>query len=124
MRPSVHGKRTHPEAIDSAPVKANASMDTLKLKVPQEELSAHLQKIRHNSKRDKDTPVRKARNNKVDESQKGLSASKKELQAIEGRNKKWSDEQDPHRRRSLALPTTATSTSATTNASIVRRDAI
>lgn len=84
----------HTQAIDSAPVKANASMDTLELKVPKEELSAHLQKIRHISKRDKDTPVRKAKNNKADESQKSLSASKKELQAIESRNKKWSHEQD------------------------------
>lgn len=84
----------HTQAIDSAPVKANASMDTLELKVPKEELSEYLKKTRHISKRDKDTPTRKAKNNKADDSQKTLSAGDKELQAIESRNKKWSEEQD------------------------------
>ncbi|WP_255307462.1 transposase, partial [Allomuricauda sp. CP2A] len=37
----------HTQAIDSAPVKANASMDTLELKVPEEELESHLRKVRH-----------------------------------------------------------------------------
>lgn len=43
----------HTQAIDSAPVKANASMDSLELKVPKEELGSHLQKIRHISAMDK-----------------------------------------------------------------------
>lgn len=43
----------HAQAIDSAPVKANASMDTLELKVPEEELDAHLEKIRQMSAMDK-----------------------------------------------------------------------
>jgi len=43
----------HTQAIDSAPVKANASMDSLELKVPKEELDAHLEKIRHISEMDK-----------------------------------------------------------------------
>lgn len=41
------------QAIDSAPIKANASMDTLELKVPKEELEAHLNSIRHISTMDK-----------------------------------------------------------------------
>ena len=41
------------QAIDSAPIKANASMDTLKLKVPKEDLEAHLHNIRHISSMDK-----------------------------------------------------------------------
>jgi transposase len=84
----------HTQAIDSAPVKANASMDSLELKVPKEELTEHLKKIRHISKRDKDTPTRKAKSNKADRSQQTLSASNKELQNLESRNKKWADEQD------------------------------
>uniref|UniRef100_UPI001FEBB183 transposase n=1 Tax=Marivirga sericea TaxID=1028 RepID=UPI001FEBB183 len=36
----------HTQAIDSAPVKANASMDSLELKVPEEELEEHLRKVR------------------------------------------------------------------------------
>lgn len=43
----------HTQAIDSAPVKANASMDSLELKVPEEELEAHLGKIPHISAMDK-----------------------------------------------------------------------
>ncbi|WP_240927992.1 transposase, partial [Cellulophaga sp. Z1A5H] len=34
----------HTQTIDSAPVKANASMDTLELKVPEDELEEHLRK--------------------------------------------------------------------------------
>jgi len=43
----------HTQAIDSAPVKANASMDSLELKVPKEDLEAHLIRIRHISAMDK-----------------------------------------------------------------------
>lgn len=43
----------HTQAIDSAPVKANASMDGLELKVPKEDLEEHLQSIRHISAMDK-----------------------------------------------------------------------
>ena len=44
----------HTQAIDSAPVKANASMDTLELKVPAESLEDHLHRIRHISNTDKE----------------------------------------------------------------------
>jgi len=43
----------HTQAIDSAPVRANASMDSLELKIPKEDLESHLQKIRHISAMDK-----------------------------------------------------------------------
>ncbi len=43
----------HTQAIDSAPVKANASMDSLELKVPKEDLEAHLHRVRHISEMDK-----------------------------------------------------------------------
>ena len=44
----------HTQAIDSAPVKANASMDSLELKVPEEELDEHLRKVRAMSLMDKE----------------------------------------------------------------------
>lgn len=50
----------HTQAIDSAPVKANASMDSLEIKVPEEELEEHLSKVRVQSTRD-----RKAKENKI-----------------------------------------------------------
>jgi transposase len=43
----------HTQAIDSAPVKANASMDSLELKVSKEDLESHLHNIRHISAMDK-----------------------------------------------------------------------
>ncbi|MDT0648438.1 IS1182 family transposase [Zunongwangia sp. F260] len=79
----------HTQAIDSAPVKANASMDSLEIKVPAEDLEEHLSKVRVQSSRD-----RKAKGNKAPEKQQKITASKKELQEIKSRNKKWSQDQD------------------------------
>lgn len=84
----------HTQAIDSAPIKANASMDSLELKVPPEELEAHLQQIRHISKRDKEMPLRQSQNNKASKTEQTISASDKELQSIKSRNKKWAADQD------------------------------
>ena len=84
----------HTQAIDSAPVKANASMDTLELKVPEEDLEEHLKKIRAISAMDKEVPHRKSKGDKADKGQRKVSASKKELSAIAGRNKKWAKDQD------------------------------
>lgn len=84
----------HTQAIDSAPIKANASMDSLELKVPIEELEAHLHRIRHISKRDKETPLRQSKNNKADKTDQTITASDEELQSIKSRNKKWAAEQD------------------------------
>lgn len=88
----------HTQAIDSAPVKANASMDSLELKVPEEDLASHLLQVRHISNRDKPEVLRRAKNNKAGKSQQTLSASSGELQAIKSRNKKWSRDQN-HRPR-------------------------
>ncbi len=85
----------HTQAIDSAPIKANASMDTLELKVPKEDLESHLKSIRHMSSMDKDEkPIRKSKKNKAPQEQQQLTASKKELQGIRSRNKKWAKDQD------------------------------
>ncbi len=84
----------HTQAIDSAPIKANASMDTLELKVPEEDLQAHLRKVRVFSSMDKETPHRKSKGDKSDRGQRIVTASNKELGAIQSRNKKWSTDQD------------------------------
>ena len=56
----------HTQAIDSAPIKANASMDSLELKVPKEDLESHLKSIRTMSSIDKDNkPLRKSKINKA-----------------------------------------------------------
>ncbi|WP_452602768.1 IS1182 family transposase, partial [Pontimicrobium sp. MEBiC06410] len=84
----------HTQAIDSAPIKANASMDSLELKVPEEDLEKHLQKLRHISQRDKQSPIRKVQTNKASKETQTISATNKELQAIVSRTKKWAREQD------------------------------
>ena len=79
----------HTQAIDSAPVKANASMDSLELKVPEQELSEHLRKIRHVN--EEHTPRRKSKEDKSDDDQRTLKASDSELNALENRNQNWRD---------------------------------
>ena len=85
----------HTQAIDSAPIKANASMDTLELKVPKEDLESHLRNIRSMSSMDKDQkPLRKSKTNKASKEEQEITANDKELQAIQRRNKKWAKDQD------------------------------
>ena len=86
----------HTQAIDSAFVKANASMDSLEIKVPQDTLEEHLRKIRHISREDKDKPlpIRKAKNNKAPKEQRTITANDNELRDIKTRQKKWSKDQD------------------------------
>lgn len=68
------------QTIDSAPVKANASIDSLELKVPAEELDEHIRKVRYMS-----TPDRKAKKNKAPKHQKTITASERELKEIKSR---------------------------------------
>ena len=83
----------HIQAIDSAPIKANASMDSLELKVPKEDLESHLKSIRHI--RDKEEkPLRKSKTNKASKEQQQTTANAQELQAIKSRNKKWLKDQE------------------------------
>lgn len=79
----------HSQTIDSAPVKANASMDSLELKVPEEDLDSHLRKVRYMS-----TPDRQAKNDKASDDQKKLKASKREQNELVSRNKRWKETQD------------------------------
>ena len=78
----------HTQAIDSAPVKANASMDSLELKVPEEDLETHLSKVRVQSYRDRQVQ------NKAPKKQQVITANDQELKAIQSRNKKWAKDQD------------------------------
>ena len=82
----------HSQVIDAAPIKANASMDSLELKVPPEELSDHLRKVRYMS-----TPDRQSRKSKKDKSsldQRSITANDQQLNGIKSRNIKWKKDQD------------------------------
>ena len=83
------------QAIDSAPVKANASMDSLELKVPEEELDEYIRRVRHLDTKDKaNYPHRKAKGNKASQEQQTITADNRELQGIKSRTKKWAADQD------------------------------
>ncbi|MEX0273636.1 MAG: transposase, partial [Flavobacteriaceae bacterium] len=60
----------HTQVMDSAPVKANASMGSLELKVPAEELEAHLREVRHISAVDRQRPLRKAKGDRSEGNQR------------------------------------------------------
>ena len=79
----VHG---HTQAIDSAFVKANASMDSLELKIPKETLEEHLLKIRHISSAHRPSMV-----NKANSQQKTITTDKRKLKELEARQKKWGE---------------------------------
>ncbi|WP_224996897.1 transposase, partial [Cesiribacter sp. SM1] len=76
-------------AVDSALIKANASMDSLGLKVAQEELEKELQKARPVIS----TARRKAKENKATLEQQTITASKEELQELESRQENWHQKQ-------------------------------
>jgi len=78
------------QAIDSAPVKANASMESLELKVPEDELDAHLRKVRSMSKADK-APLK---DNKASKEQQTLQADDKQLRALTSRQRNWNRKQE------------------------------
>ncbi|MDY0781705.1 transposase, partial [Tenacibaculum sp. IB213877] len=71
----------------------NASMDSLALKVPVQDLDAYLSEVRHISQRDKEV-FRQAKEDKSSRDQRIISASNKELQSIASRNKNWSTNQN------------------------------
>jgi hypothetical protein len=79
----------HTQVIDSALIKANASMGSLELKVPQEQLQACLQQVRTFSQAD-----RRAQHDKAPLEQRTRSASQQELLEIRALHRKWRLEQD------------------------------
>lgn len=78
------------QAIDAAPVKANASMESIELKVPEQELDDHLLKVRAMSQLDK----KKLKENKASKDQQTLAATEGELKALESRTKNWDTKQE------------------------------
>lgn len=89
----------HTQTVDSAFVKANASMDSLEVKMPQESVQEYLKKVRTLSSEDKESsdnqlPYRKSKINKASTEQQAVTVLESELKEIKSRNKKWSIDQD------------------------------
>ena len=74
------------QAIDSAYIKANASMDSLELKVSKEQLQ---------EERQMSSARRPAKQNKASQEERRVSARKDELQEIARRQNKWSKDKRP-----------------------------
>jgi len=81
----------HTQVADSALIKANASMDSLELKVAPDTLDHHLERIRAISHGD-----RKAQVDRTTQEQRTITASRDELLEIKARNRKWRLEQNYH----------------------------
>ena len=54
-------------------------MDSLELKVPEDDLESHLREVRHISTMDKDRPLCQAKGNKADKDQQTLSATRQRI---------------------------------------------
>ena len=81
----------HTQTVDSAMIKANASMESLELKVPEETLEEHLKKVRVMSQADR--PVK---TNKASDAQKKITASRQEIRDLKTTQDKWSNDQDQY----------------------------
>jgi len=81
----------HTQAIDSAMIKANASMESLELKVPEETLDEHLKKVRIMSQAD-----RLVKTNKASKNQQKITASKEEIRDLKNIQDKWNKDQDQY----------------------------
>lgn len=78
----------HTQMIDSAVIKANTSMDSLEIKVPEEELKSHLQKARYLSRIEKQRRIKPPKTLQI------ITASNQELQQEKSSNRKWEQNQD------------------------------
>lgn len=73
----------HTQAIDSAYVKANASMESVEMKQPAQSVEEYIIK----SGKENHVPQRKAKENKASEEQKTITSGEKELNQLNTRNK-------------------------------------
>jgi len=74
----------HTQVVDSALIKANASMGALELKVPAEQLEARLRQVRTFSSAD-----RRGRQDKAPLGQRTLTARQEELRGLQALHGKW-----------------------------------
>lgn len=72
----------HTQAIDSAYIKANASLDSIELKKPAQSLEQHIQEVIQENDQD-ETPRRKAKEDHSTEEQRTLDVSKNQLKDLD-----------------------------------------
>ena len=72
----------HTQAIDSAYIKANASLDSIEMKKPAQSLEQHIQEVIHENDQD-ETPRRKAKEDHSTEEQRTLQVNKNQLKDLD-----------------------------------------
>jgi IS5 family transposase len=80
----------HTQAVDSAYIKANASLDSLEKKLPAEALDTHIKKVRDENDKEEDGPRRKAKQDRSTAQQKTIQATPKQLKDLDT-HQKWFD---------------------------------
>ncbi len=73
----------HTQAIDSAYIKANASLDSLEKKIPAETLQTHIKQVQEENKDGDDTPRSKAKQDRSTNEQKTIQATQKQLKDLD-----------------------------------------
>ncbi|MBA7543074.1 hypothetical protein ES705_35400 [subsurface metagenome] len=82
----------HTQAIDSAYIKANASLDSLEKKVPAEALPTHIKRVQEENTED-DEPRRKAAKDKSTQEHKTIKATPKQLKDLDT-HQEWFKERE------------------------------
>lgn len=94
------------QAIDSAPVKANASMDSLELKRPMVSVSDYLEEVEKESQKENKTnqsqtnpdddwtPKRRAKQDKSSVKDRKIEADERTLKQLTSRGKNWDENQE------------------------------
>lgn len=78
----------HTQAVDSAYIKANASLDSLEKKIPAEALANHIKKVQKENDGDDDQPRKKAKNDHSSPAQKIIDATDRQLRDLDT-HQKW-----------------------------------
>lgn len=79
------------QAIDSAYIKANASLDSIEAKQPEQSLEDHINKTYQENQ--EDTPKRKAKHDKSSQEQRTIQADKNRLRDIKTEQKRFAKKQ-------------------------------
>jgi transposase len=78
----------HTQAVDSAYIKANASLDSLEKKLPAEALGTHIKRVREENDKEDNGPRRKAKQDRSTAEQKTIQATPKQLKDLDT-HQKW-----------------------------------
>ena len=81
------------QSIDSAPVKANASLDSLAEKQLKQDIAGHIIKVKNEEENDDWTPKRPSKEDKSTQVEREISADDRTLQQIKKREANWSNTQ-------------------------------